>query len=334
MCERCGPADGAEREAADLGPGGLSRRGLLLGAGAGLGVALTGASGLASPAVAAPSAATPAAGSLKNGQWCNPARGHFPKGGHYGAPRGGGPHAGQDVTSSVGTAIYAAAAGTVIRRGSGVLGGRSGNGLVISHGGGRYTYYGHLHRFRVGLNAGVGAGQRIADMGATGNVTGPHLHFEAHSGGLGGVTNPVSHLAARGVGLGGGWPTLDPGAGGATVKALQYVLTRRGHELVADGDYGAVSVRAVRTFQSARELVADGQVGPKTWPHLVYTLRQGHSGSHVRGLRTVLNKHSAGLAVDGGFGSVTRTAVRAFQGANRLVVDGEAGPKTWTDLVG
>ncbi len=118
------------------------------------------------------------------------------------------------------------------------------------------------------------------------------------------------------------------------MRTLQHLLTQRGHKLAADGAYGSVSVRAVKKFQSARKLVADGQVGPKTWPHLVYTLRQGHSGSHVRALQTALNKHSAGLAADGGFGSVTRSAVRAFQGANRLVVDSEAGPKTWTGLVG
>ncbi|MFE6776599.1 peptidoglycan-binding protein [Streptomyces sp. NPDC057702] len=327
MCEQCGPVDGGDGEAVEPRPAGLSRRGLLLGAGAGLGVvALSAAPGLAPTAHAA--------ASLKNGQWGNPARGHFPAGGHYGAPRAGGPHAGQDVTNSTGTAVYAAAAGTVIRRGSGVLGGRSGNGLVIAHGGGRYTYYGHLSGFRVGLNAKVSVGQRIADMGATGNVTGPHLHFEIHAGGLGAITNPVSYLAARGVDLGGGWPTLDPGAGGAGVRAVQHLMTQRGHQLNADGRYGSVSAAAVKKLQKARKLVADGQVGPKTWPHLVYTLRQGASGAHVRGLQTLLNKHGAGLAVDAGFGKVTRDAVRAYQSANRLVVDGEAGPKTWTALAG
>lgn len=222
----------------------------------------------------------------------------------------------------------------MIRRGTGVLSGRTGNGLVISHGSGRYTYYGHLSAFRVPLNAKVAAGQRIADMGATGNVTGPHLHFETHSGGLGSTVDPVSYLAARGVDLGGGWPTISPGAGGATVKAIQYLITRRGTALVADGNYGSVSVDAVKKFQSSRGLVADGQVGPKTWPGLVYSLQRGSSGAHVRGLQVVLNKHSAGLAVDGGFGSVTHSAVRAFQSVNRLAVDGQAGPKTWEALVG
>lgn len=54
----------------------------------------------------------------------------------------------------------------------------------------------------------------------------------------------------------------------------------------------------------------------------------------MRGLQAVLNKHSAGLAVDGDFGSVTDSAVRAYQSVNRLVVDGKAGPKTWEALVG
>ncbi|MFF2650747.1 peptidoglycan-binding protein [Streptomyces sp. NPDC058045] len=324
MCEQCGPV-GAAEELHDHGPAGPSRRKLLLGVGAGLGVALTGVPALTSSAAAA---------SLKDGRWCNPALGYFPAGGGYGVPRGGLPHAGQDVTNSSGTAVYAAAAGTVVRRGTNVISGRTGNGIVISHGSGRYTYYGHLSAFRIGLNAKVAAGQRIADMGATGNATGPHLHFETHSGGLGAITNPVSYLAARGVRLGGGWSSVDPGAAGATIKVVQYLMTQRGTKLEADGTYGSVSVGAVKSFQKAKGLVADGQVGPKTWAKLVYTLTKGSSGNHVRALQTAMNKRSAGLAVDGTFGAVTSTAVRAYQSLNRLVVDGEAGPKTWQALVG
>ncbi|MEU3653439.1 peptidoglycan-binding protein [Streptomyces sp. NPDC032161] len=274
------------------------------------------------------------AATLKDGKWCNPARGRFPAAGNYGAPRGGYPHAGQDVTNSTGTAVYAAAAGTVVRRGTGVLTGRTGKGLVIAHGGDRYTYYGHLSAFRVALGAKVAVGQRIADMGATGNATGPHLHFETHTGGLGSTTNPVTFLSARGVRLGGGWPAIDPGAAGATVRAVQYLMTRRGTALSADGAYGTVSVKAVKKFQSSKGLVADGQVGPRTWPVLVYALRRGSSGSHVRALQTVLNKHGAGLAVDGGFGAATDSAVRAYQSLNRLSADGLAGPRTWEALVG
>lgn len=255
--------------------------------------------------------------------------------GHYGAPRGGASHAGQDVSNSIGTAVHAAAGGTVVRRSwGGGLPGRTGNALVISHGNNQYTYYGHLNAYRVGLNAEVSAGQRIADMGATGNVTGPHLHFETHSGRLGTTVNPVSFLAARGVDLSGGWSRIDPGASGATVVVIQHLMSRRGHGLAADGKYGSVSVEAVKRFQRSKGLVADGQVGPATWPALVYTLRQGASGSHVRALQAALNKRGARLAVDGGFGSVTTGAVRAYQSVNRLVADGEAGPVTWRALTG
>ncbi|UPK73241.1 peptidoglycan DD-metalloendopeptidase family protein [Nocardioidaceae bacterium SCSIO 66511] len=321
MCETC---SGIEQP---VGKGsGLSRRGLLAGIGIGVGASVLGLPG------ATPSAS---AASANDGRWCTPAQGYFPDGGYYGAPRSGGPHAGQDITNSTGTAVYAAAAGTVIRRKwGGGIGGRTGNAIVISHGGGLYTYYGHLNAYRVSLNAKVGAGQRIADMGATGNVTGPHLHFETHSGGLGRITNPVSFMAARGITLVGGWPRIDPGAAGATVVAIQHLMTQRGHELVADGSYGSVSVAAVKKFQSSKGLEADGQVGPATWPKLAYTLDKGDNGSHVRGLQAAMNKRSAGLAVDGDFGSVTDKAVRTFQGLNRLVVDGQAGMITWEALVG
>ncbi|MFI1226981.1 MULTISPECIES: peptidoglycan-binding protein [unclassified Streptomyces] len=326
MCQSCATtASPAEMPVDEEGPfPALSRRGLLAGLGLGV-VALSLSAG----------ASTAAAATAKNGKWANPALGHFPAGGHYGAPRGGGAHAGQDVTNSTGTAVYAAAGGTVIRRSwGGGLGGRTGNALVISHGSNQYTYYGHLSAYRVALNAKVSAGQRIADMGATGNVTGPHLHFETHSGSLGSTVNPVSFLAARGVDLGGGWPRIDPGASGATVVVVQHLMTQRGRALVADGNYGSVSVDAVKAFQRSKGLVADGQVGPATWPVLVYTLRQGADGSHVRALQTALNRRSAGLAVDGGFGSVTTNAVRGYQSVNRLVVDGQAGPVTWRALTG
>ncbi|MBB4909050.1 peptidoglycan-binding protein [Actinophytocola algeriensis] len=315
MCEQCGaPAPDTK----------ISRRVLI--AGLGLGAAAAGMTTFAAPASAA---------TLMNGSWCNPALGYFPSGGHYGASRPGGAHAGQDVTNSTGTAVYAAAAGTVVRRQwGGGLGGRTGNAIVIAHGSGVYTYYGHLSVYRVALDQRVSAGQRIADMGATGNVTGPHLHFETHTGGLGSTVNPVTYLAARGADLGGGWSRLDPGAGGVTVRVIQYLMNRRGYDLVVDGAYGSVSVAAVKKFQSASGLVADGQVGPATWPKLVYSLTAGANGDHVRALQTALNKHSAGLVVDGDFGSVTGSAVRAYQSANRLVVDGNAGAITWRALVG
>ncbi|MFE7627132.1 peptidoglycan-binding protein [Streptomyces sp. NPDC057509] len=330
MCDSCSTADEAtvNGATADGGEqrGGLSRRGVI--AGTGLGLALS-ALGLLTGATTA-SAAT-----AKDGKWINPALGRFPAGGQYGAPRGGGAHAGQDVSNSTGTAVYAAAAGTVVRRSwGGGIAGRTGNALVVSHGNGQYTYYGHLSAYRVALNATVAAGQRIADMGATGNVTGPHLHFETHSGGIGVTVNPVTFMATRGVDLGGGWPRIDPGASGRTVVVIQYLMTQRGYSLVADGQYGSVSSAAVKQFQKAKGLVADGQVGPATWPHLVYTLRQGGSGSHVRALQNALNRRSAGLLVDGTFGAVTTSAVRTYQSLNRLVVDGEAGPLTWKALVG
>ncbi|MCK1794804.1 peptidoglycan DD-metalloendopeptidase family protein [Streptomyces sp. XM4193] len=327
MCEHHGEPTDIQPEAEPPGRSSsgrrLSRRGLLAGAGAGLGLALVGAPRLAQ-----------AASTLSmNGAWCDPARGSFPNGGHFGAPRGNAKHAGQDISNPVGTALYAAAAGTVIRRGVGVLPGRTGNGIVIDHGGGTYTYYGHLNSFSVSQGAKVVAGRPIGTMGATGNVTGPHLHFETHTGGLGAVVDPVPFMSARGVDLRGGWCRLNPGASGQRVRAVQSLMNQRGAGLVVDGAYGKVSSDAVKAFQKSKGLVADGQVGPLTWPVLVYTLRQGAKGDHVKGLQAVLNKRGAGLVVDGEFGGVSTTAVRTFQGANRLVVDGEAGPLTWQALV-
>jgi LysM repeat protein len=90
-------------------------------------------------------------------------------------PRWGRYHYGIDYGAKVGTPIYAAAAGVVNKIGCG-----SGYGkcLTIKHDNGTQTLYAHTSAIYVSAGTKVSQGQHIADIGATGNVTGPHLHFE------------------------------------------------------------------------------------------------------------------------------------------------------------
>ena len=94
--------------------------------------------------------------------------------------RWGSLHAGVDIANGVGTPIRAAKAGTVILAG---WNGGYGNCIVIDHGGGFSTLYGHMTRLRAGEGQRVGQGEVIGDMGSTGNSTGSHLHFETRVNG-------------------------------------------------------------------------------------------------------------------------------------------------------
>ncbi len=85
-------------------------------------------------------------------------------------------HSGVDIANKIGTPIYAADDGVVIT--VGYNRGGYGNQIVIDHGGGKLTRYGHLSAFSVNLGQKVAKGQYIAAMGSTGRSTGPHLHFE------------------------------------------------------------------------------------------------------------------------------------------------------------
>lgn len=139
------------------------------------------------------------------GAWRRPSHGRVSQ--RYGVPGvlSGYPHAGIDIAG--GGKTYATADGTVYRTGSGILGGRSGLGIGLSHGGGMFSYYGHnpVGGIQVSPGQKVKAGQHIGYQGATGNVTGTHLHFELHKGGWGKNVNPAS----LGVFDTGGW--LMPG---------------------------------------------------------------------------------------------------------------------------
>ncbi|MEV5878917.1 transglycosylase family protein [Streptomyces sp. NPDC052101] len=106
-------------------------------------------------------------------------------------------HTGIDFLVPTGTSVKAAEAGHVVDAG---WGGAYGYQVVIRHADGHYTQYGHLSAISVRIGQSVGAGQRIGRSGATGNVTGPHLHFEVRTGpDFGTDIDPLAYLRAGGV---------------------------------------------------------------------------------------------------------------------------------------
>ncbi|OJX72596.1 MAG: hypothetical protein BGO91_01250 [Leifsonia sp. 71-9] len=108
-------------------------------------------------------------------------------------------HPGDDIGAACGTTIVAAAAGTVVEAGPN---GSYGNFVLIDHGGGVETAYGHIRDGGIGVTVGevVAAGQAIAQVGSTGASTGCHLHLEVRVNGL--QIDPMPFFAARGVTIG------------------------------------------------------------------------------------------------------------------------------------
>ena len=90
-------------------------------------------------------------------------------------------HGGLDIPGSYGSAIVAANSGKVIWAGN--RGDSYGNYVIIDHGGGVSTLYGHSSKVLVRTGQSVSRGQRIANVGSTGRSTGPHCHFEVRING-------------------------------------------------------------------------------------------------------------------------------------------------------
>lgn len=108
-----------------------------------------------------------------------------------------GSHTGIDFHAASGTPVHAVGVGTVVETG---WGGAYGNQIVIRMADGMYTQYGHLSSIGVSVGQKVVPGQRIGLSGATGNVTGPHLHFEARTTpDYGSDIDPVAYLRKHGV---------------------------------------------------------------------------------------------------------------------------------------
>lgn len=98
-------------------------------------------------------------------------------------------HTGLDIAAPKGTPIKAAASGTVTFSG---VKGSYGYLIVISHGNGVETYYGHCNKLYYQAGATVTQGQTIAEVGSTGNSTGNHLHLEIRLNGV--AYNPQNYL--------------------------------------------------------------------------------------------------------------------------------------------
>ena len=108
-------------------------------------------------------------------------------------------HTGIDITGGggMGADIVAANTGTVVKANTSYVAG-SGYGMyiIIDHGGGKSTLYGHCSQLLVSEGQVVSRGQTIAKVGSTGWSTGPHLHFEVREGGQ--HVNPLPYLQGNG----------------------------------------------------------------------------------------------------------------------------------------
>lgn len=117
-----------------------------------------------------------------------------------------GRHTGQDYAVPVGTKVYATAPGTVVAEGA--SGGVYGNWVKLKLAGGYEAIYAHLSGDNVKKGDTVTAGQQIGLSGATGNVTGPHLHYEVRQNGT--PVNPTTAATFAQVGI---WDDWIPGSG-------------------------------------------------------------------------------------------------------------------------
>ena len=115
--------------------------------------------------------------------------------GYRGNPFGGGGaefHPGQDIAAPRGTPVFAPADGTVVEAGW-----KNGYGqtVVLDHGHGMTTRYGHLSKIEVANGQELKRGEELGLVGSTGRSTGPHLHYEVRLGDL--PVSPLHYLPER-----------------------------------------------------------------------------------------------------------------------------------------
>lgn len=133
------------------------------------------------------------------------------------------------------------------------------------------------------------------------------------------------------------WPTYSHRDFDTDVIALQYFLRHRGYASFQpnNGYFGPETVRAVRRFQQAKGIPANGVVGARTWEALIAPVRPGQRNDAVRALQVELrDQYRYGLPVTGYYGSQTRAAVADFQRDHGLKATGSADRPTLQAIIG
>ena len=122
--------------------------------------------------------------------------------------------------------------------------------------------------------------------------------------------------------------TVKKGQKGDLVKALQYIVGAD-----PDGDFGPNTEKAVKKYQAANGLEADGKAGKLTFTKIVENapiLKVGSTGVYVYAVECLLNT----LTLDGVYKDDEVQHVKTYQASRSILIDGEVGPQTYSVLFG
>src|SRR5215208_321005 len=133
-------------------------------------------------------------------------------------------------------------------------------------------------------------------------------------------------------------PNLQKGSTDPAVRDLQEALKALGYDPgPIDGVFGTTTETAVKAFQQARGITADGIVGKVTWINIDEAdqsepvLNIGSTGLPVRRAQKRMSLVGFGVGgVDGRYGTQTEAAVKMLQQQRGLAVEGVVGPQTWS----
>jgi murein DD-endopeptidase MepM/ murein hydrolase activator NlpD len=177
----------------------------------------------------------------------------------FGARRGGGLHVGLDIAAPEGTPIFAPAEGVVI---TACPAGGYGNVIILDHGGGFTTRYGHMYKLLVKKGDRVDAGDVIALVGHVGWATGNHLHYEVR---LNGVPLDPSRYIPKGLPvqlMDGSKSMFNEGEVGSAIEDMNGGIQMEGDQFTPEPLEGDSTSTSEVTSESSTEKSAQPALAP------------------------------------------------------------------------